>query len=161
MVKEYFLNYKAFNVDFTVDLKSGAITPHQLDEEDWRVTLVDTGLETMTGGRVKRMQSYIGNEPFLLTYGDGVANVDLDALVSFHLKHGKLATVTAVRPTARFGELELDGDKVTKFQEKPQVDEGWINGGFFVIDPGFFELIDGDHTILEESPLEKAAQNGN
>ena len=106
------------------------------------------------------MQSYIGKEPFLLTYGDGVANVDLDALVSFHLKHGKLVTVTAVRPTARFGELELDGDKVTKFQEKPQVDEGWINGGFFVIDPGFFELIDGDHTILEESPLEKAAQNG-
>ena len=106
------------------------------------------------------MQSYIGKEPFLLTYGDGVANVDLDALVSFHLKHGKLVTVTAVRPTARFGELELDGDKVTKFQEKPQVDEGWINGGFFVIDPGFFELIDGDHTILEESPLEKVAQNG-
>jgi len=106
------------------------------------------------------MQSYIGKEPFLLTYGDGVANVDLDALVSFHLKHGKLVTVTAVRPTARFGELELDGAKVTKFQEKPQVDEGWINGGFFVIDPGFFELIDGDHTILEESPLEKAAQNG-
>ena len=160
VVKEYFLNYKAFNVDFTVDLKSGAITPHQLDEEDWRVTLVDTGLKTMTGGRVKRMQSYIGKEPFLLTYGDGVANVDLDALVSFHLKHGKLVTVTAVRPTARFGELELDGDKVTKFQEKPQVDEGWINGGFFVIDPGFFELIDGDHTILEERPLEKAAQYG-
>ena len=106
------------------------------------------------------MQSYIGNEPFLLTYGDGVANVDLDALVSFHLKHGKLVTVTAVRPTARFGELELDGDKVTKFQEKPQVDEGWINGGFFVIDPGFFELIDGDHTILEERPLEKVAQYG-
>ena len=160
VVKEYFLNYQALNVDFTVDLQSGAVTPHQLDEVDWRVTLVDTGLQTMTGGRVKRMQPFIGNEPFLLTYGDGVANVDLDALLAFHREHGKLVTVTAVRPTARFGELELAGAQVTSFQEKPQVHEGWINGGFFVMEPGFFELIAKDQTILERSPLEQAAKMG-
>ena len=160
MVKEFFLNYRALNADFTVDLQTGAVTPHQLDEVDWRVTLVDTGLQTMTGGRVRRMQSFIGNETFLLTYGDGVANVDLEALLAFHHKHGKLVTVTAVRPTARFGELELSGNQVVKFQEKPQVHEGWINGGFFVMEPGFFELIDNDQTILERSPLERAAEMG-
>ena len=160
VVKEYFLNYRALNADFTVDLGSGSVTPYQLDEVDWRVTLVDTGLQTMTGGRVKRMQPFIGDETFLLTYGDGVANVDLDALFAFHRKHGKMVTVTAVRPTARFGELELSGNQVVKFQEKPQVHEGWINGGFFVMEPGFFELIDNDQTILERSPLERAAQAG-
>ena len=121
---------------------------------------MDTGLQTMTGGRVKRMQPFIGNETFLLTYGDGVANVDLEALFAFHRKHGKMVTVTAVRPTARFGELELSGNQVVKFQEKPQVHEGWINGGFFVMEPGFFELIDNDQTILERSPLERAAEMG-
>ena len=158
VVKEYFLNYRALNADFTVDLGSGSVAPHQLDEVDWRVTLVDTGLQTMTGGRVKRMQPFIGNETFLLTYGDGVANVDLEALFAFHRKHGKMITVTAVRPTARFGELELSGNQVVKFQEKPQVHEGWINGGFFVMEPGFFELIDNDQTILERSPLERVAE---
>ena len=158
VIKEFFLNYRALNADFTVDLQSGAVTPHQLDEVDWRVTLVDTGLQTMTGGRVKRMQPFIGNETFLLTYGDGVANADLEALFAFHRKHGKMVTVTAVRPTARFGELELSGNQVVKFQEKPQVHEGWINGGFFVMEPGFFELIDNDQTILERSPLERAAE---
>jgi len=160
VIKEYFLNYVALNADFTVDLKSGVVKPHQPDEVDWQVTLVDTGLETMTGGRVKRMKHFIGNETFLLTYGDGLANVDLDALITFHRKHGKLVSVTAVRPKARFGELELTGAQVTNFQEKPQVHEGWINGGYFVIEPGFFELIDNDQTILERSPLEKAAQMG-
>ena len=160
VVKKFFLNYRALNADFTVDLQSGAVTPHQLDEVDWRVTLVDTGLQTMTGGRVKRMEPFIGKETFLLTYGDGVASVDLEALLAFHRKHGKLVTVTAVRPTARFGELELNGHRVTSFQEKPQVHEGWINGGFFVMEPGFFELIDNDQTILERSPLEQAAQAG-
>ncbi len=160
VVKEFFLNYRALNADFTVDLQSGAVTPHQLDEVDWRVTLVDTGLQTMTGGRVKRMEPFIGKETFLLSYGDGVASVDLEALLAFHRKHGKLVTVTAVRPTARFGELELNGHRVTSFQEKPQVHEGWINGGFFVMEPGFFELIDNDQTILERSPLEQAAQAG-
>ncbi len=114
----------------------------------------------MTGGRVKRMHPFIENETFLLTYGDGVANVDLEALFAFHRKHGKMVTVTAVRPTARFGELELSGNQVVKFQEKPQVHEGWINGGFFVMEPGFLELIDHDQTILERSPLEQAAQAG-
>jgi glucose-1-phosphate cytidylyltransferase len=160
VVKEFFLNYRALNADFTVNLQTGAVTPHQLDEVDWRVTLVDTGLQTMTGGRVKRMHPFIENETFFLSYGDGVANVDLEALLAFHRKHGKLVTVTAVRPTARFGELELSGNQVVKFQEKPQVHEGWINGGFFVMEPGFFELIDNDQTILERSPLERAAQAG-
>ena len=160
IVKEYFLNYRALNADFTVDLQTGAVAPHQLDEVDWRVTLVDTGLQTMTGGRVKRVQSFIGNETFLLTYGDGVANVDLDALLKFHRQQGKMVTVTAVRPTARFGELKLAGAQVTSFQEKPQVHEGWINGGFFVMEPEFFRLINDDQTILERSPLEQAAQLG-
>ena len=159
IVKEYFLNYRALNADFTVDLQTGAVTPHQLDEVDWRVTLVDTGLQTMTGGRVKRMQSFIENETFLLTYGDGVANVDLDALLKFHRQHGKLVTMTAVRPTARFGEIELKDDEVISFQEKPQLHDGWINGGFFVIEPEFFNFIENDQTMLERHPLEKVAQN--
>ena len=160
VVKEYFLNYRALNADFTVDLGSGSVTPYQLDEVDWSVTLVDTGLQTMTGGRVKRMQPFIGDETFLLTYGDGVANVNLEALLAYHRKHGKMVTVTAVRPSARFGELELKGAQVTSFLEKPQVHGGWINGGFFVIEPRFFELIADDQTILEGRPLEQAAQMG-
>jgi glucose-1-phosphate cytidylyltransferase len=114
----------------------------------------------MTGGRAKRMQSYIGNETCMLTYGDGVANIDLDALVSFHKSHGKLITLTAVRPPARFGELELNGDKVVSFQEKPQLHGGWINGGYFVIEPEFFDLITGDDTMLEREPIEKAVNMG-
>jgi glucose-1-phosphate cytidylyltransferase len=114
----------------------------------------------MTGGRAKRMQSYIGNETCMLTYGDGVANIDLDALVSFHKSHGKLITLTAVRPPARFGELELNGDKVVSFQEKPQLHGGWINGGYFVIEPEFFDLIAGDDTMLEREPIEKAVNMG-
>ena len=160
VIKEYFLHYRTLNADFTVDLGTGAVTPHQLDEVDWRVTLVDTGQNSMTGGRVKRMQPFIGNETCLLTYGDGVADIDLDALVAFHRSHGKLATVTAVHPGARFGELQLDNLRVTSFQEKPQLGQGWINGGYFVIEPGFFELIAGDSTILEREPLEQAARMG-
>lgn len=160
VIKEYFLNYRALNADFTIDLGTGAVTPHQADEVDWRVTLVDTGPQTLTGGRVKRMQPFIGNETCLLTYGDGVANVDLKALLDFHRSHGKLVTVTAVRPAARFGELELAGEAVTRFAEKPQLHEGWINGGFFVIEPGFFDLIAGDATMLEREPLELAARQG-
>lgn len=157
MIKEYFLNYRALNADFTVDLASGAVSPHQVDPVDWRVTLVNTGDASMTGGRVKRMQSFIGNETCMLTYGDGVADIDLDALLSFHRSHGKMVTVSAVRPVARFGELELDGVRVASFQEKPQLHEGWINGGYFVIEPEFFELIGGDATLLEREPLEQAA----
>jgi len=160
VIKEYFLHYRSINADFTVDLSSGEVEPHQLDNIDWRVTLVHTGLESMTGGRVKRMQPFVGNEPFLLTYGDGVADIDLDALIKFHKNHGKMVTVSAVHPGARFGELEIKDNQVTTFQEKPQTRQGWINGGYFVIEPEFFDLIDGDQTILEHTPLEKAAEIG-
>lgn len=160
VVKEYFLHYRSLNADFTVDLSSGTLESHQIDDTDWRVTLVQTGLESMTGGRVKRLQSFIGNEPFMLTYGDGVANVDLDALLDFHKGHGKMVTVSAVHPSARFGELEMDNHKVIAFQEKPQTRQGWINGGYFIIEPEFFGLIEGDETVLEKAPLEKAATMG-
>ena len=148
------------NSDFTVDLKTGSVTPHQLNEVDWKVTLVDSGLHSMTGGRVRRMQSYIGNETCLLTYGDGLSDIDLSRLIDFHKQHGKMVTVTAVHPGARFGELEMNGDHVSSFQEKPQTRQGWINGGYFVIEPEFFDLIDNDKTILEQEPLEIAAKMG-
>jgi glucose-1-phosphate cytidylyltransferase len=160
IIKEYFLHYRTLNSDFTVDLSSGDIVAHQQNAVDWRVTLVDTGLNSMTGGRVKRMQDFIGDEPFLLTYGDGVADIDIDALIKFHKDHGKMITVSAVHPGARFGELDINNNVVTSFKEKPQVTQGWINGGYFVIEPEFFNLIEGDGTILEKSPLEKAAQMG-
>ena len=160
VIKEYFLNYRVLNSDFTVDLGTGQVTPHHTDVSDWRVTLVNTGDATMTGGRVKRMRSFIGDEACMLTYGDGVADIDLAALLDFHRSHGKMVTVTAVRPAARFGELELLGDRVESFQEKPQLQEGWINGGFFVVEPEFFDLIEGDQTMFEREPLEKATKMG-
>ena len=160
LVKEYFLNYRSLNADFTVDLNSGDIESHQTDDTNWRVTLINTGLESMTGGRVKRLQSYIGNETFMLTYGDGVADVNVDALLEFHKGHGKMVTVSAVHPSARFGELLMEDHKVLNFEEKPQVGQGWINGGYFIIEPDFFDLIDGDTTIMEREPLEKAAAMG-
>ena len=152
------LNYKILNDDFSIDLSNGEIETHQKTEIDWKVTLVDTGLNSMTGGRVKRMKEFIGNEPFLLTYGDGVADIDINELISFHKKNNKMVTVSAVHPGARFGELSLDGDMVANFEEKPQTSQGWINGGYFVIEPKFFDLIHDDSTILEKSPLEKVAQ---
>jgi len=160
VVKEYFLHYRSLNADFSVDLSSGTITSHQTDDVDWNVTLVHTGLESMTGGRVKRLQRFIGDEPFMLTYGDGVANIDLKGLLDFHKSHGKMVTVTAVHPGARFGELNIENEKVESFQEKPQMGQGWVNGGFFVIQPEFFEMIGGDDTILERDPMEKAAHMG-
>jgi len=160
MVKEYFLNYRALNSDFRVDLRSGQVTPLQEDSMDWSVTLVDTGVQSMTGGRVRQMRSFVGSETCMLTYGDGVADIDVDALLAFHRGHGKMVTVTAVRPAARFGELELQGDQVTCFREKPQLHNGWINGGFFVLEPAFFDLIAGDDTVLEREPLESAARMG-
>jgi glucose-1-phosphate cytidylyltransferase len=160
LIKEYFLNYHSVNSDFTVDLGTGEISPHNAEDTDWRVTLVQTGLDTMTGGRVQRMRSFIGNETFMLTYGDGVANIDLGALLDFHRSHGKMVTVTAVRPGARFGELMIDGGQVKTFQEKPQLGQGWINGGYFVIEPKFFDLISSDSVILEREPLEEAARMG-
>jgi glucose-1-phosphate cytidylyltransferase len=160
VIKEYFLHYRSLNADFTVDLSSGMVEPHRAEDTDWRVTLVQTGLESMTGGRVKRLQSFIGNETFMLTYGDGVADVDLGALLEFHKSHGKMVTVSAVRPSARFGELEMQDQQVITFQEKPQTGQGWINGGYFIIEPEFFDLIEGDEMILEREPLEKAASMG-
>jgi glucose-1-phosphate cytidylyltransferase len=160
LIKEYFLHYRSLNADFTVDLATGVVSPHQVDDADWRVTLVDTGLDSMTGGRVKRMQAFIGNEPFMLTYGDGVADIDMSALLAFHKSHGKMVTVTAVHPGARFGELMINSDQVKSFQEKPQMGQGWINGGYFVVQPEFFDLLSGDTTILEREPLEQAALMG-
>jgi len=160
VIKEYFLNYRTLNSDFTVDLSNGNLVAHQQDPVDWQVTLVDTGLDSMTGGRVKRMKDYIGDEPFLLTYGDGIADIDIDALIRFHQGHGKMATVSAVHPGARFGELDIQNHLVTSFKEKPQTTQGWINGGYFVLEPAFFDLIKGDDTILEKEPLEQIAQMG-
>lgn len=160
VVKEYFLKFYSLNSDFRIDLMSGKVTPFQVNSLDYEITLVDTGLNSMTGGRLKRMQKYIGKETFMLTYGDGVANVDIDALLAFHKSHGKLVTMTAVRPSARFGELTLDENKVASFQEKPQLHDGWINGGYFVIEPEFFEYINGDSTLLEREPLEMVANKG-
>ena len=160
IIKEYFLNYNALNSDFTVDTLSRKVKILESSNNDWRVTLTDTGLNSMTGGRVKRMQSLVGNEPFMLTYGDGVSNIDIDALLKFHKSHGKMITISAVRPNARFGEIQMEGNKVISFQEKPQTSKSWINGGYFIIEPEFFKLIENDTTILERGPLEKAAAIG-
>lgn len=160
IIKEYFLNFSNINSDFTVDLKSGSVVTKESNKLDWMVTLIDTGLHSMTGGRLKRMERYIEHEPFLLTYGDGLSDINITDLVDFHKSHGRLVTVSAVRPNARFGRIELDGDCVTSFEEKPQISEGWVNGGYFVMQPEFLELLDGDTTILEREPLEKAAQMG-
>ena len=161
VVKQYFLNYRTLNSNFTVNLSSGETVLHQQDLIDWNVSLIETGSKSMTGGRVKRMQKFIGDKTFLLTYGDAVSDINIDELISFHKNHGKMVTVTAVRPAARFGELNIDdNNQVTLFKEKPQITKGWINGGFFVIEPEFFDLIDGDQTILEKSPMEKASKMG-
>jgi len=124
-------------------------------KNNWKINLVDTGLSTMTGGRVKRFQKLIGNETFMLTYGDGLSNININKLISFHKSHGKMVTISAVRPPARFGSLKLDGSKVLSFKEKSQLTESWINGGFFVIEPDFFKMIENDETVLEKGPLEK------
>lgn len=160
IVKDYFLNYHSLSSDLTVNLKSGKITSHHTASLDWNVTLIDTGLKSMTGGRVKRMRPYIGNETCMLTYGDGVADIDINKLLKFHKSHGKMVTVTAVRPAARFGELQLCNNIVTNFEEKPQMHDGWINGGYFVIEPAFFDLINNDEIMLEREPLLKAADAG-
>jgi glucose-1-phosphate cytidylyltransferase len=157
VIKDFFLNYKILNSDFTVDLSDGSIKSENTNSVDWKVTLVETGINTMTGGRVRQLRKQIGNQTFMLTYGDGIADIDVEALLAFHKSHGKLVTMSAVRPGARFGELALDGDSVASFQEKPQLHDGWINGGFFVVEPEFLDMIDGDETMLERAPLEKAA----
>lgn len=160
VIKDYFLNYRYRASSLTVRLGTGEITIQDGDCESWTVHLLDTGLDTQTGGRVKRAAEFIGNEPFMLTYGDGVANVDVKRLLAFHQRQGRLATVTAVRPPARFGGLSFSGDLVGEFVEKPQIGEGWINGGFFVLQPNIVDYIEGDSTIFEREPLERVAKEG-
>jgi glucose-1-phosphate cytidylyltransferase len=160
MVRSYFLEYNAVARDVTVRLKDGSVRTHGEAREDWTVDLIDTGLETQTGGRLRKLREWIGGEPFCLTYGDGVSDIDIGKLVAFHKAHGKLATVTAVRPPARFGGLELAGDEVRYFAEKHQASEGWINGGFFVLEPQVLNYIDGDGTLWEKEPLERLAREG-
>lgn len=160
-IKEYFYNYFLHNCDVTFDVRGRGMEIHQNHAEPWRVTLIDTGLNTMTGGRVKRIQPYVDDETFMLTYGDGVADVDLARLLAFHRQHGRLATVTAVQPSGRFGALRLEpDDRVSCFQEKPVGDGAWINGGFFVFEPGVFDYLGGDETILERDPLERISADG-
>jgi glucose-1-phosphate cytidylyltransferase len=160
VIKEYFLSHRYHNSDLTISLGTGEVTIHGGERPDWLIHLVDTGPDTATGGRVKRLAPLLGNERFMLTYGDGVADVDIRKLVDHHIAHRKLATVTAVRPPARFGSLEIDGDKVGRFSEKPQIGEGWINGGFFVLEPAVLDCIDGDDTSWEHEPLERLAADG-
>ncbi len=157
VVKEYFLNFFAINNDLSIDLGSGKTKIHEGNQLDWRIHLIDTGLDTQTGGRLKRLKKWIGNETFMMTYGDGLSNVNIDELVAFHKKHKKLATVTAVHPPARFGGLVLEGDSVVEFTEKNQSKEGWINGGFFVLEPEVLDYIENDQTSWERDPLEKLA----
>ena len=161
IIKEYFSKYSLLNSDFSIDLKSGNMEMHQVQSEDWNVTLVDTCLDTMTGGRIKRLKDFVGNQTFMVTYGDGVGNIDIKNLIKFHKSHKKLATVTAVRPQARFGELEIVDDCVKSFKEKPQLDQGWINGGFFVLEPEVFDLISDDSVMFERQPLEELSSEEN
>ena len=160
IIKQYFLNYRTLNSNFTIDMSAGEVTIHDKEVPDWTVTLIDTGQTTQTGGRLRRLKAYLGDEPFMLTYGDGVANVDIDALLHFHRKQSRMVTVTAVHPGARFGELQIDQELVTSFAEKPQIQQGWINGGFFIMEPEFIGYIQNDSTILEREPLESVAQKG-
>jgi len=157
VVKEYFLNFYAHDNDLTIDLASGTSRVHEGRQPQWRVHCVDTGPVTQTGGRIKRLASWLDGERFFATYGDGVANVDVGRLLEFHRSHGRLATVTAVHPPSRFGALSIDGDTVRSFDEKPQTGEGWINGGFFVFEPEVLDYIDGDGMPLEHIPLQRLA----
>ncbi|MGH7321707.1 MAG: glucose-1-phosphate cytidylyltransferase [Candidatus Rokuibacteriota bacterium] len=156
-IKEYFANFFLHNSDYVIDMKTGAREVINAGAVDWKVGVIDTGLETMTGGRILRLRPWIGNETFMTTYGDGLIDADLSAILAFHRAHGKLATVTAVRPPSRFGGLVLEEDTVREFSEKPQVGEGWINGGFFVFEPGVFAYLHDDRTVLEREPLERLA----
>ncbi len=161
VIKEYFANYFMHLSDVTFDLKNNKMKVHNSTSEPWNVTLVDTGENTMTGGRLKRVKEYIGNEPFCLTYGDGVADIDISKLVAFHKEHGRMATLTATQPPGRFGALSIDGTKINSFKEKPVGDGNWINGGFFVLDSKVLDLIDNDETVWEKKPLEKLAESDN
>ena len=160
IIKHYFLNYPSLNSDFTFCMKTGDIEWHNRVEQNWKVTLVDTGLNSMTGGRLGRLRSLLADETFMLTYGDGLSNIDIAGLRNFHENNNKMVTVTTVHPGARFGELDIEKNEVLSFKEKPQTSQGWINGGFFVIEPAFLDLIASDDTILEKEPLERVASIG-
>jgi len=160
VIKRYIVDYCALNSNLTVNLRTGEVAIDGGYRPDWTVELVDTGIPTMTGGRIKRLTPHLGNATFMLTWGDGVSDVDLRGLLAFHRSHGKLATLTAVRPPARYGHLAFDGDRVAEFTEKPQIGEGWINGAFFVLEPGVFDYIEGDDTVWEREPMENLARDG-
>jgi len=160
MIKKYFVDNCTLGGNLTVDFNTGDIDKHDCLNPSWKVELVDTGLSSMTGGRIKRLAPYLNNETFMLTWGDGVSDIDLTNLLSFHRSHGKLATITAVRPPARYGYMTFDGDRVAQFNEKPQIGEGWINGAFFVLEPKIFDYLDDDTTQWEKEPLERLARDG-
>lgn len=159
-IKRWMRDYGSLDGDMTVNTRTGEVAIHRKENPEWVVDLVETGLPTLTGGRIKQLKRWLGGETFMLTWGDGVSDVDIGKLVAFHRSHGKLATLTAVRPPARYGHLELHGDSITRFTEKPQTTEGWINGAFFVLEPGVFDYIDGDDTMFEHAPLERLARDG-
>jgi glucose-1-phosphate cytidylyltransferase len=159
-IKEYFLNFNTLNSDFSIDLHNGKVSILNSSHEDWKVALVDTGEDTLTGGRIARLKSVVGNESFFVTYGDGVSDLNIKKLLDFHQTHGKTATVTSVRPPSRFGEIIMKNNQVTKFAEKPQTAEGWINGGYFVFNPEIFNYLEGDECVLERSPLESLSSEG-
>jgi len=160
-IKKYMSDYAKLNGSLTVNMKSGEVLAHNKENLDWNIELIETGLNTMTGGRIKRLIPYMGNKTFMLTWGDGVSNVDLDALLKFHKSHGKLATLTVVRPPARYGHLEIGNEgQVELFSEKPQASEGWINGAFFVLEPEVYDYIEGDQTQWEKEPMETLAKEG-
>ena len=159
VIKEYFYNYAFLNSNFQINLKDGKVTPFKKNEKDWTINLIDTGINTMTGGRLKRLKKFIGDETFLLTYGDAVTDLNINKVLEFHKNHGRMVTVTGVRPPARFGELTINElNEVLEFKEKPNTHAGWINGGFFVMEPQFLNYIDGDESILEKEPLETIAK---
>jgi len=160
VIKRYFADYASLSGSIRVDLAASRVAPYDVSADRWRMNLMETGAETNTGGRVKRLQPYLARETFLLTYGDGVCDVDLKALLAFHRSHGKIATMTAVRPPSRFGAIEFDGDRIQGFMEKPQTGEGWINGGFMVFEPALFDFLTGDACSLEADALERVAGEG-
>lgn len=160
IIKRYMVEFCSLQSNLTVNLGNGDVRIHQNFNEDWTVELIDTGIKTQTGGRIKRLKPYIENQTFMLTWGDGVSNVRLDKLLAFHRAHGKLATLTAVRPPARYGYMKCNGDRVTEFTEKPQIGEGWINGAFFVLERNVFDYIENDDTVWEREPLERLASDG-
>lgn len=162
VIKEYFASYYLHCSDITLDYTGdkSELTIHNSHSEKWNVTIVDTGLNTMTGGRIKRIKPFLDQEPFLLTYGDGLSNVQIDKLIEYHKSHGKLATLTAVHPVGRFGVLDLNGDTIRSFNEKTENQTDWINGGFMVLDPKVIDYIDGDETVFEKEPIERLCQDG-